>query len=1099
MLLEMTGFGSFREPATVDFTDANFFALIGPTGAGKSTVIDAMTFALYGSVPRWDDRRTVSLALSPAVNRGVVRLVFDVGASRYVAARELRRTRMGVGIHNGRLERLIDPTRLGSTDDETELIAADGKVNAAVEELLGLSFDHFCSCVVLPQGDFAEFLHAKPADRQKILTRLLGIGLYETIGQRANAEAAEAKQRIGFLDEQIGRLATVTPEAVGEANQRVQHLTTLKNQVVTVLSELATATAALDEARRNTGRIREETQILGGVALPSDLEIRAERLAEATGTADRATEAFAVAEKADDIARATFETAAAERGFLEHAKRNHAERSQLEQQLPDAENDRAEAAKTLAAVTAERDSAIQTAAAAQAASETAKTAAKAARERVETARSQYQKLSRLSVPTGIDEIQEREASAKSALAAGGRRLAEAEKAESDARRDVEAAPTRGELDQAKHHHAELTKLAAAEPDLITHVDRARAEVTARQAALDEAIRTVDQARLTRNEAGRAEAASVLRPYLLAGEPCPVCEHPVEELPAPLEHETVAATDKALAIAERHRDTAARQHTAALAQGQKATDALAAAQERTAELRRALTGKWADESAVDGELSRLDGLNARLKNAGVTLREARAAHETASHAVAALAKTYAEARTALTAARDPLVPLGAPSVDGLDLADAWHTLASWSSQKAEADAKLLQQAEAAARQADAESSSMAGRLKQAHGEVERLDTARVAAERSDRETELALRTKNDRLRTLAEALTAASSSGEVAAELARIDQLEAEAKVAQGELKKARAGRDSANQALTSLKAQEQTAWKELRAARDLLVPLGAPPVQEEDLRTAWAELVGWAEQEVGRREVTFATARAALAAAEHHRGEKELALGQALGQAGIAVSPASAADTVSAAVVAELERARAHVQSLEAQLSQLADLRSSREKSHEEHAVASTLGGLLRSNEFPRWLVASALDVLVQDASASLAELSGGQFNLAHENGEFVVIDHNNADLPRPVKTLSGGETFQASLALALALSAQITTLAAAGSARLDSIFLDEGFGTLDEVTLETVASTLENLASQGNRMVGVVTHVSVLADRVPVKFRVSRDQFGSAIMKDNI
>ncbi|MGC4863541.1 AAA family ATPase [Micromonospora sp. DT41] len=1098
MLLEMTGFGSFREPATVDFTDADFFALIGPTGAGKSTVIDAMTFALYGSVPRWDDRRTVSLALSPAVNRGVVRLVFDVGASRYVAARELRRTRVGVG-SSGRLERLIDPTRLGSIDDETELIAADGKVNAAVEELLGLSFDHFCSCVVLPQGDFAEFLHAKPSDRQKILTRLLGIGLYETIGQRANAEAVEAKQRVAFLDEQIGRLATVTPEALGEANQRVQQLTALKDQVATVLPELAAATAAVDKARQNADRIREETQLLGGVALPSDLEARAQRLAEAIGAADLATEGFTVAEKADEIARATFETAAAERGSLQHAKRNHAERAQLQQQLPDAENDRAEAAKTLAAVTAERDLAMQTAAAAQAASEIAKAEATAARERVETVRSQYEKLSRLSVPTGIGEIQEREVAAKSALAATGRRLAEAEEAESDARRDVEAAPTRSALEQAKHRHAELTKLAAAEPDLIIRADRARAEVTARQAALDEAIRAVDQARLARNEAGCAQAVSVLRPHLVAGEPCPVCEHPVEDLPAPLEHETVAATEKALATAERHRDTAARQNTAALAQEQKASDELAAARERTAELRRALTGDWADESAVDGELGRLDGLNTRLKNAGVTLRRARTAHEAASHAVAALAKTYAEARTALTAARDPLVSLGAPPVDGLDLADAWHTLASWSGQLAEASAKRLDQAEAAARHADAESSSMAARLKQADGEAKRLDAARVAVERSDRETELMLRKINDRLTDLTEALATAPSSAEVAAELARIDQLEAEAKVAQWELKKARADRDSALQALASLRAQEQTAWKELRAARDLLVPLGAPPVWEEDLRTAWAALVGWAEQEVGRREVTFATAQAALAAAEHHRGEKELALGRALEQAEIAVSPASAADTVSAAVAAELERARAHVQSLDAQLSQLADLRSSRAKSVEEHAVASMLGGLLRSNEFPRWLVASALDVLVQDASASLAELSGGEFNLAHENGEFVVIDHNNADLPRPVKTLSGGETFQASLALALALSAQITTLAAAGSARLDSIFLDEGFGTLDEETLETVANTLENLASQGDRMVGVISHVSALADRVPVKFRVSRDQFGSAIMKDNL
>ena len=91
------------------------------------------------------------------------------------------------------------------------------------------------------------------------------------------------------------------------------------------------------------------------------------------------------------------------------------------------------------------------------------------------------------------------------------------------------------------------------------------------------------------------------------------------------------------------------------------------------------------------------------------------------------------------------------------------------------------------------------------------------------------------------------------------------------------------------------------------------------------------------------------------------------------------------------------------------------------------------------------------------------------------------------MKTLSGGETFQASLALALALSEQLSTLAAGGRTTLDSIFLDEGFGTLDPDALEVVASTLENLA-QGNRMVGVVTHVAALAERVPVRFEVTRD-----------
>jgi exonuclease SbcC len=115
------------------------------------------------------------------------------------------------------------------------------------------------------------------------------------------------------------------------------------------------------------------------------------------------------------------------------------------------------------------------------------------------------------------------------------------------------------------------------------------------------------------------------------------------------------------------------------------------------------------------------------------------------------------------------------------------------------------------------------------------------------------------------------------------------------------------------------------------------------------------------------------------------------------------------------------------------------------------------------------------------------------------VVDHNDADSRRMVKTLSGGETFQASLALALALSSQLGSFAAAGATQLGSIFLDEGFGSLDEATLDVVASTLENLASSGNRMVGVITHVAALAERIPVRYVVSRDTSGSHIALESV
>jgi exonuclease SbcC len=121
-----------------------------------------------------------------------------------------------------------------------------------------------------------------------------------------------------------------------------------------------------------------------------------------------------------------------------------------------------------------------------------------------------------------------------------------------------------------------------------------------------------------------------------------------------------------------------------------------------------------------------------------------------------------------------------------------------------------------------------------------------------------------------------------------------------------------------------------------------------------------------------------------------------------------------------------------------------------------------------------------------------------HDGRDFSVVDHADAGSRRPVRTLSGGETFQASLALALALSSQLAGLAAAGPARLDTIILDEGFGTLDEATLDVVATTLEGLTAGGDRVVGVVTHVGALAERVPVRFAVRRGAAGSTLTRED-
>src|SRR4051812_29051286 len=278
--LEMDGFASYREKTVVDFTGADYFALVGPTGSGKSTVIDALTFALFGTVPRWDDRRVVRDGLAPTANRGTVRLVFDVDGFRYVAARELTRApRGGVNMH-GRLEQLADPAALGDIDDATDVIAADSEVTDAVEELLGLTYEHFTKCVVLPQGEFDQFLRARGSERRAMLLKLLGFDLYSDIQKMANNRAVAAEGRAGWLADQLTRHGDATPEAEAAAAARVTELNKLTGEVDAALPALTAAAEELTLAQQRSARLTAEAEQLGAVAIPDGLdELDAQRRA----------------------------------------------------------------------------------------------------------------------------------------------------------------------------------------------------------------------------------------------------------------------------------------------------------------------------------------------------------------------------------------------------------------------------------------------------------------------------------------------------------------------------------------------------------------------------------------------------------------------------------------------------------------------------------------------------------------------------------------------------------------------------------------------------------------------------------------------------
>jgi exonuclease SbcC len=157
-----------------------------------------------------------------------------------------------------------------------------------------------------------------------------------------------------------------------------------------------------------------------------------------------------------------------------------------------------------------------------------------------------------------------------------------------------------------------------------------------------------------------------------------------------------------------------------------------------------------------------------------------------------------------------------------------------------------------------------------------------------------------------------------------------------------------------------------------------------------------------------------------------------------------------------------------------------------------SLANELRADHLIAFLQAEALQTLAVAGSERLAALSEGRYRMAFRNDEFFVVDTWNGDEERSVRTLSGGETFLASLALALALANQVRSLAVTDRASLDSLFLDEGFGTLDQETLRTVVGAIEQLAGDG-RLVGVITHVPELAEQFP-RIAVRKSPRGSRL-----
>ncbi|MEU9928597.1 SMC family ATPase [Streptomyces anulatus] len=1026
--LSITAFGPFGATQEVDFdalSSAGLFLLHGPTGAGKTSVLDAVCFALYGAVPGARQSPGASLRSdhAPADLSTEVQLELTVGGRRLEVTRspaQPRPKKRGDGFTVEKAQ-----SRLRGYDPERgwqALSKSHQEIGEELTQLIGMSRDQFCQVVLLPQGDFARFLRADAEARGKLLGRLFDTRRFAAVEERLAELRRGAEARVTAADERVLALAQRTAQAAGPVGAEAAPIAARPGEPGLAEAVLEWAAIARSSARERLdiahcvvseaeGRQRAARLALDTERERARLQQRYEEtvrrvaaLEERRPEHDRCQERLERARKADRVAPALDLREEAERAHRRAGDALDRARTQLPPDLADAGPDRlTELERRFRQELGGLESARR---------------AEARSAAIDEERDRLERESR------ADDTTVRDADAWlagwDAVHADLReRIATAQEAATRAEQLAGLlAPARRRLEAARRRDALAAEVLATRRTL----------AEARAAALD-----AHETWLGLRERRLRDIAAELAAGLVDGAPCTVCGS--AEHPAPATegdgHVDRATEEAALTAHRRAEETRAR-----------AEQALGLVRERHA--------------AAHAE--------ARDTDPPVTLTDPPATlTDPSADVVAEPAGGDGEGGTK---------PDPGPSVD--ELRDAVDRLAA-----EHAEEHRLAAGTHAAREAlDAAEREHLGRL-ELRQEAERRAAARTSRrEALDREQavlrdELAVvRGESGSVAAYAERLTRRVALLAEAAEAVRAEQETGRRrKEADGRLSDAafRAGFDTPEAAAATLldaAAQRDLqhridAWQaeaaavaDRRAERDAREAAEQPPARP----TA-------AQGEFDTAEWLVREASSARAAAEERCAE-------------LARLSREAADEVRrlGPVRQEYER-----------IARLAGL------------AAGTSADNERKMRLEAYVLAARLEQVAAAATARLQRMSSGRYTLVHSDartggrraglGLHVVDAWTGSE--RDTATLSGGETFFASLALALGLADVVTE--EAGGVRLDTLFIDEGFGSLDDQTLDEVLDVLDSLRER-DRSVGIVSHVADLRRRIPVRLEVVKERQGSSV-----
>ncbi|MBF4620858.1 AAA family ATPase [Clavibacter sp. VKM Ac-2542] len=1006
--LTLQAIGPFAGEHVIDLAElgrSGLFLLEGPTGSGKSTLIDAVVFALYGSLASEGSSRDRlhSHHAAPGVEP-YVELVFETAAGIHRVRRSPQHQRpkaRGTGTTNQNATATL--VRLSSPDaDAGEVIGTSTQeVGTEVARIVGLTRAQFVQTVVLPQGEFAEFLRSTGEQRRLVLQSLFGTAVYERTAAQLGEMRKAAKARTDAADAKVAEALTGLREAtrvdaleMADAPDTVRLLAELadaaeaaraedeaaRQDAATALADAERVSRALERRRALIAReeaVRAAAEEIAGLARRAEEARRAAAVAGQLAARDRADAARTAAEAADDDARAACRT----------------ERPAL-------------ASATAPALAGRRDALV---------AELATLADAEARERGLPRR-------RADVRAAEDAVAAREAEADAAEAAlAGRPAGRIPLVEA---RDAAAAAAGG-VDQARAAvaEAEATRRRVAELEgLEARIRAARDALDARSAAATTAVRHEAELRQRKIRGLAGELARELQD----GAPCPVCgavdhPHPAPSAPGHPDDDEIERAAEARARAEAAQGDAVAALSAETARHEVAAAALDGITAETADAEVAAGGaRLAEAEAAGGAL--------RAAEAAVVAHDAeteriRARRDDARAALSGLRERVIRARELLTedeaAVRAALAERDADRLDAeTDAADANGTAAD--------DAAVPRVAALVADRAAER--ALVDRLIA-------LGTARerTAAEASARAAELAQALADRSFATEEEARAAALPPAELEASARRVAEHEREqAVVAEGLV----------DPEFASLTGAEHPDPDAARTALD----------------AAQAAARASAERAARARDRAD---RSASALARHDAARRESA--RAGDQARAAIRMAEVANAITP-----------------------------------ENTRGTTLGTYVLLRRF---------EDVVQAANARLRIMSSGRYELevseereatskSRKTGLALQIRDHVVDRVREPASFSGGETFYASLALALGLADVVQ--AEAGGLQLGTLFVDEGFGTLDPETLDAVMSELGRLSS-GGRTVGIVSHVEELKQRVADRIEVRRRADGSSTLTSTV